>query len=138
MFVVQQASLGDAETQVLMFSQVFNNATDEGASFLQYDAEECESGLDAFFHDMSNTERKGNWLRTWWGSVLLPIRLRCMLILITHLSLASKQRAASIDLTAGSSARRVNMGTADELAVDVLINALSNFSRECVNGLPCR
>ncbi len=72
MFVVQQASLGDAATQVLMVSQVFNNATDEGASFLQYDAEECESGLDAFFHDMSNTERKGNWLRTWWGNVLLP------------------------------------------------------------------
>lgn len=25
---------------------------------------------------------------------------------------------------------RVNMGTADELAIDVLINMLSNFSRE--------
>lgn len=44
---------------------MFNNASDEGASFLQYDSEECETGLDALFHDMSNTERKGNWLRTW-------------------------------------------------------------------------
>ena len=30
----------------------------------------------------------------------------------------------------GGGPRRVNMGTADELAFDVLINALSNFSRE--------
>jgi Protein of unknown function (DUF3531) len=47
--------------------QVFNNAADEGASFLEYDAEECETGLDALFHDMSNTERNGSWLRTWCG-----------------------------------------------------------------------
>jgi hypothetical protein len=47
--------------------QVFNNAAEEGASFLDYDAEECETGLDALFHDMSNTERNGSWLRTWCG-----------------------------------------------------------------------
>ena len=29
---------------------------------------------------------------------------------------------------------RVNMGTGDEFALDILVNALENFSRECV---PC-
>lgn len=65
---VESAGL-TAELHVVMrctSSQVFNNAAEEGASFLEYDAEECETGLDALFHDMSNTERNGSWLRTWW------------------------------------------------------------------------
>ncbi|KAK9818273.1 hypothetical protein WJX72_009883 [[Myrmecia] bisecta] len=70
--------------------QVFHKGSDE-SSYMDYDAEECESALQAFFHDMSNLETQGNWCRCW-----------------------------------------LNMGTADEMALDILINALSNFSRENV------
>ena len=59
--------------------QVFNNAAEEGASFLEYDAEECETGLDALFHDMSNTERNGSWLRTWCGVLHCEVLKDCRL-----------------------------------------------------------
>ena len=44
-----------------------------------------------------------------------------------HLSLP---HTYSCSFTASSTDCRVNLGTADELALDMLINALSNFSRE--------
>jgi hypothetical protein len=100
--------------------QVFNNAAEEGASFLDYDAEECETGLDALFHDMSNTERNGSWLRTWcgvWHRDALTGRRACLV-------------GCDLDTPFTLMVCRVNMGTADELAIDVLINMLSNFSRE--------
>lgn len=68
--------------------QVFYKAS-EDISYMDYEAEECDSGLHAFFHDMTQIELQGDWARCW-----------------------------------------VNLGTADELALDMLINALSNFSRE--------
>ncbi|KAL0054069.1 hypothetical protein WJX82_003237 [Trebouxia sp. C0006] len=68
--------------------QVFYKAN-EDISYMDYEAEECDSGLHAFFHDMTQIELQDNWARCW-----------------------------------------VNLGTADELALDMLINALSNFSRE--------
>ena len=58
---------------------MFNNAAEEGASFLDYDAEECETGLDALFHDMSNTERNGSWLRTWCGVLHCEALTACWL-----------------------------------------------------------
>lgn len=44
--------------------QVFNNSGDDH-SYLEYDADECESSLNALFHDMSEVETKGCWLRMW-------------------------------------------------------------------------
>lgn len=36
---------------------------------MDYEAEECDSGLHAFFHDMTQIERQGNWARFWCVSV---------------------------------------------------------------------
>ena len=49
-------------------AQVFNNSADDH-SYLNYDAEECESSLDAFFHDMGTLEAKGDWMRLWCVSL---------------------------------------------------------------------
>ncbi len=55
------------ETVVRGWRQVFTSAEDgeDDVSFMKYNAEELETGLDAMFHDMSNTEQNGRWLRTW-------------------------------------------------------------------------
>lgn len=47
--------------------QVFSGAEDgeDDVSFMEYNTEELETGMDATFHDMSNLEQKGHWLRIW-------------------------------------------------------------------------
>eukprot|EP00884_Botryococcus_braunii_P023470 jgi/Botrbrau1/9807/Bobra.0322s0014.1 len=59
--------------------QVLYN-TESRLSNMPYDQEQCESALQAFFHEMSDLEYQGKWARCW-----------------------------------------VNLGTADELALDILI-----------------
>lgn len=44
--------------------QVFHQAG-EDTSYMDYDADECESTLHAFMHDMSNLEFEDNWARCW-------------------------------------------------------------------------
>ena len=128
---------------------------------MKYDADECETALDALFHDMSNVERQSNWLRVWWASrpeVLIHLDLyiccahpRCHCVQLQVQGHLPRDTAAGARLHLASlwslskrprcmlccphrwasvTRRRVNMGTADELALDVLINMLSNFSRE--------
>ncbi|KAL3144930.1 hypothetical protein ABBQ32_003437 [Trebouxia sp. C0010 RCD-2024] len=77
--------LGAFNTQNL---QAFYAAS-EDMSYMDYDAEECDTGMQATFHDMTQMELQDNWARCW-----------------------------------------INLGTADELALDMLINALATFSKE--------
>ena len=44
--------------------QVFQQATDD-ISYLDYDADECDTELQSFFHDMSQMELRENWARCW-------------------------------------------------------------------------
>lgn len=37
----------------------------EDTSFMKYDREQCETALQALFHDMGTLERKGAWCRCW-------------------------------------------------------------------------
>lgn len=77
--------LGAFNTQNM---QAFYGAS-EDMSYMEYDADDLESAMQATFHDMSQMELQDNWARCW-----------------------------------------INLGTADELALDMLINALSTFSKE--------
>ena len=54
--------------------QVFSGAEDgeDDISFMKYNTEELETGLDATFHDMSNLEQKGHWLRMWSAPLPSP------------------------------------------------------------------
>lgn len=47
------------------YVQVFYQASDD-ISYLDYDADECETGLQSFFHDMSQMEMQDNWARCWY------------------------------------------------------------------------
>ncbi|KAK9806473.1 hypothetical protein WJX73_000822 [Symbiochloris irregularis] len=60
-----------------------------GSSNFPYDSEQCDSSMEAMFHDLGDLEFRGSMARCW-----------------------------------------INMGTADEFALDVLINALNTFSLE--------
>ena len=51
--------------------QVFYKGGDD-TSYMTYDAEECESSLNAFIHEMSDLEAKGRWMRAWYAR--LPAR----------------------------------------------------------------
>ena len=44
--------------------QVFYKAN-EDISYMDYEADECDSGLHAFFHDMTQVELRDNWARCW-------------------------------------------------------------------------
>ncbi len=44
---------------------------------MDYEAEECDSGLHAFFHDMTQIELQENWARCWCVSVCYS--LPCLL-----------------------------------------------------------
>ena len=46
--------------------QVFYKGSDD-TSYMTYDAEECESSLNAFIHEMSDLEAKGSWMRAWYA-----------------------------------------------------------------------
>ena len=48
-------------------TQVFYKGGDD-TSYMAYDAEECESSLNAFIHEMSDLEAKGRWMRAWCAS----------------------------------------------------------------------
>lgn len=45
-------------------SQAFY-AAGEDMSYMDYDAEECDTGMQATFHDMSQMELQDNWARCW-------------------------------------------------------------------------
>lgn len=47
--------------------QVFYKGGDD-TSYMAYDAEECESSLNAFIHEMSDLEAKGCWMRAWYAA----------------------------------------------------------------------
>jgi len=49
----------------------------EDISYMDYEAEECDSGLHAFFHDMTQIELQDNWARCWCVSVCYS--LLCLL-----------------------------------------------------------
>ena len=83
---------------------------------MAYDAEECETSLNAFIHEMSDLEAKGCWMRAWCASSHTALMRICV----------------KVDMI---QCCRLNMGTADELALDVLINALSTLSKEYVSPL---
>ncbi len=44
--------------------QVFYKGGDD-TSYMAYDAEECETSLNAFIHEMTDLETKGCWMRAW-------------------------------------------------------------------------
>lgn len=46
--------------------QVMYNSGEAGVSKMEYDQEQCESALQAFFHEMEDLEYRGNWCRCWW------------------------------------------------------------------------
>ena len=48
--------------------QVFQQATDD-ISYLDYDADECDTELQSFFHDMSQMELRENCARCWYVSI---------------------------------------------------------------------
>lgn len=60
-----------------------------GKTNYTYDDTQCDTSMEAMFHDMGSPEYRGVTCRCW-----------------------------------------INIGTADELAVDILINALNTFSQE--------
>ena len=64
------------------------------------------------FHAMGDPEFKGNWMRCWCAWWCVP-----------------RLRVSDSELP-----RRFDLGTADEVALDVLINTLTTFSVECVTG----
>jgi hypothetical protein len=47
--------------------QVLGSAEDggDGISYMRYNKEELETTVDSTFHDITSTEQKGKWLRTW-------------------------------------------------------------------------
>ena len=58
------------------YVQVFYQASDD-ISYLDYDAEECETGLQSFFHDMSQMEMQDNWARCWSVTFFQHLCLHC-------------------------------------------------------------
>lgn len=74
--------------------QVFYKAN-EDISYMDYEAEECDSGLHAFFHDMTQIELQDNWARCWCVSVCSG--LSCLL----HHNVLSSKSASTVCLLAG-------------------------------------
>lgn len=59
-------SLSDnpSHLDIQVAQQVFYKAN-EDISYMDYEADECDSGLHAFFHDMTQVELRDNWARCW-------------------------------------------------------------------------
>ena len=62
--------------------QVFYQASDD-ISYLDYDADECETGLQSFFHDMSQMEMQDNWARCWSVSTIYLLSASVCSVLVS-------------------------------------------------------
>jgi hypothetical protein len=95
--------------------QVQRHANTAGVSVsnMRYEVDDSDESA-AFFHAMGDCEFKDNWMRCWCGWRHQP------------------RAAGRLGGSAARARARFDLGTSDELALDVLINSLNVFSKECV------